>query len=88
MGDDDEGGEEEHEEMEEELEEGDLENQEEQNNNNPDEEKDKISEKGENATKIEEDNAISPEAIVSQNLPTAIATNQGNEAQAQPNQQQ
>tara|TARA_B100000768_G_C11132457_1_gene312383 strand:+ start:269 stop:673 length:405 start_codon:yes stop_codon:yes gene_type:complete len=73
MEDDDEGGEEEHEEMEEELEEGDLEKQEEQNNNNPDELKDKVSEKGENDNKIEENNAISPEALVSQNLPTAIA---------------
>ena len=74
MEDDDEGGEEEHEEMEEELEEGDLEKQEEQNNNNPDEFKDEVSEKGENDNKIEENNAISPEALVSQNLPTAIAT--------------
>jgi len=73
MEDDDEGGEEEHEEMEEELEEGDLEKQEEQNNNNPDEFKDEVSEKGENDNKIEENNAISPEALVSQNLPTAIA---------------
>lgn len=88
MGDDDEGGEDELEEVEEELEEGDLEKKEDQNNNNPDEVKDKVSENGENANKIEEDNAISPEAIVSQNLPTAIATTQGNEAPAQPNQQQ
>ena len=88
MEDDDEGGEEEHEEMEEELEEGDLEKQEEQNNNNPDELKDKVSEKGENDNKIEENNAISPEALVSQNLPTAIAPAQENEAQAQQNQQQ
>jgi len=73
MEDDDEGGEEEHEEMEEELEEGDLEKQEEQNNKNPDELKDEVSEKGENDNKIEENNAISPEALVSQNLPTAIA---------------
>lgn len=82
---DDEGGEEEHEEFEEELEEGDLEKQEDQNN--PNDSKDDNSENGGNSNKIE-DNAISPEAIVSQNLPTAIATNQGNEAQAQPNQQQ